>query len=69
MLARAAVGAAVVAGGSIAAGPRSARGQRSIEHIHAIALSVSSRETEIRRMLQATTLQTGDYRRAGPRPR
>ncbi|MEV6288454.1 amidohydrolase family protein [Kribbella sp. NPDC051770] len=39
----------------------STRGQRSIEHIHALALSVSSRETEVRRMQRAITIETGDY--------
>ncbi|WP_020391144.1 amidohydrolase family protein [Kribbella catacumbae] len=36
-------------------------GQRSIEHIHALALAVSSRESEVRRMLQAISVRTGDY--------
>ncbi|GAB2612127.1 amidohydrolase family protein [Kribbella endophytica] len=36
-------------------------GQRSIEHIHALALSVSSREAEVRRMQRAITIRTGDY--------
>jgi imidazolonepropionase-like amidohydrolase len=36
-------------------------GQRSIEHIHAMALSVSSRESEVRRLQQAITIKTGDY--------
>ncbi|WP_133804974.1 amidohydrolase family protein [Kribbella caucasensis] len=39
----------------------SAAGQRSIEHIHAVALSVSSREHEVRRMLQAISVQPGGY--------
>lgn len=39
----------------------SAAGQRTIEHIHALALSVSSRETEVRRMQRAITVKTGDY--------
>ena len=39
----------------------SAAGQRSIEHIHAIGLSASSREAEVRRQLQAISVQTGDY--------
>jgi len=38
-----------------------AAGQRSIEHIHAIGLSVSSQEAEVRRRLLAITLKTGDY--------
>jgi imidazolonepropionase-like amidohydrolase len=36
-------------------------GQRSIEHIHALGLSVSSREAEVRRMQRAITIKTGDY--------
>jgi len=36
-------------------------GQRSIEHIHAVALAVSSRESEVRRMLRAISVRTGDY--------
>lgn len=36
-------------------------GQRSIEHIHALALAVSSREAEVRRMLHAIAIKTGDY--------
>jgi hypothetical protein len=36
-------------------------GQRSIEHIHSIGLSVSSREAEVRRMVRAITVQKGDY--------
>jgi imidazolonepropionase-like amidohydrolase len=36
-------------------------GQRSIEHIHAVGLSSSGREAEIRRMRQAITIKTGDY--------
>jgi hypothetical protein len=39
----------------------SAAGQRSLEHIHALALSVSAREAEVRRMQQAIAVQTGDY--------
>ena len=39
----------------------SAAGQRSIEHVHSLALSVSSREAEVRRMQQAIAVQTGDY--------
>jgi hypothetical protein len=39
----------------------STAGQRSIEHIHAIGLSASSSEVEIRRRLQAISVQTGDY--------
>lgn len=38
-----------------------AAGQRSIEHIHAVALSVSSQEAEVRRQLRAISLRTGDY--------
>ncbi|TCC16315.1 amidohydrolase family protein [Kribbella sindirgiensis] len=36
-------------------------GQRSIEHIHSLGLSVSTRETEVRRMVRAITVKTGDY--------
>lgn len=36
-------------------------GQRSIEHIHALAVAVSSRESEVRRMMQAISVGTGDY--------
>ncbi|MEV6414357.1 amidohydrolase family protein [Kribbella sp. NPDC051718] len=36
-------------------------GQRGIEHIHSLGLSVSSRETEVRRMQQAIAIKTGDY--------
>ncbi|MFI5733719.1 amidohydrolase family protein [Kribbella sp. NPDC051587] len=36
-------------------------GQRSIEHIHSIGLSVSSREADVRRMVRAITVQKGDY--------
>jgi hypothetical protein len=39
----------------------SAAGQRSIEHIHSLALSVSSREADVRRMQQAIAVRTGDY--------
>ena len=39
----------------------SAAGQRSIEHIHSLALSVSSREADVRRMQRAINIQTGDY--------
>jgi hypothetical protein len=39
----------------------SAAGQRSIEHIHAIGLSASSREAEVRRRLHAISVRTGDY--------
>jgi imidazolonepropionase-like amidohydrolase len=39
----------------------SAAGQRSIEHIHSLALSVSSRESDVRRMQRAITVKTGDY--------
>lgn len=39
----------------------SAAGQRSIEHLHAVALSVSSREAEVRRRLLAIKVGTGDY--------
>jgi imidazolonepropionase-like amidohydrolase len=39
----------------------SSGGQRSIEHIHALALSVSSRAAEVRRMQRAITIRTGDY--------
>lgn len=39
----------------------SAAGQRSIEHIHAIALAVSKRESDVRRMLQAIELKPADY--------
>ncbi|MFJ2826607.1 amidohydrolase family protein [Streptomyces sp. NPDC087263] len=38
-----------------------AGGQRSIEHVHAVALSVSSQEAEVRRQLRAISLRTGDY--------
>lgn len=38
-----------------------AAGQRSIEHIHTVALSVSGQEAEVRRRLQAISLKTGDY--------
>ena len=36
-------------------------GQRSIEHIHSLGLSVSTREAEVRRMVRAITVKTGDY--------
>ncbi|TCM41199.1 amidohydrolase family protein [Kribbella sp. VKM Ac-2568] len=36
-------------------------GQRSIEHIHSLGLSVSSREFDVRRMLRAINVSTGDY--------
>ncbi|WP_433006268.1 hypothetical protein [Kribbella sp. CA-294648] len=36
-------------------------GQRSIEHIHALAVAVSSRESEVRRMVQAISVRAGDY--------
>jgi imidazolonepropionase-like amidohydrolase len=36
-------------------------GQRTIEHIHSLALSVSSREAEVRRMQRAISVETGDY--------
>ncbi|MFF0270522.1 amidohydrolase family protein [Kribbella sp. NPDC004536] len=36
-------------------------GQRSIEHIHSLGLSVSSREVEVRRMLLAIKVANGDY--------
>ncbi|MFC9846459.1 amidohydrolase family protein [Streptomyces sp. NPDC060223] len=36
-------------------------GQRSIEHLHAVALSVSGQEAEVRRQLRAISLRTGDY--------
>jgi imidazolonepropionase-like amidohydrolase len=36
-------------------------GQRSIEHIHSLGLNVSTREAEVRRMVRAITVQTGDY--------
>ncbi|MFB6724571.1 amidohydrolase family protein [Kribbella sp. NPDC056345] len=39
----------------------SAAGQRSIEHIHSIGLSVSSREADVRRMVRAISVKTGDY--------
>jgi imidazolonepropionase-like amidohydrolase len=39
----------------------STSGQRSIEHIHSLGLSVSSREPEVRRMVQAISVRTGDY--------
>ncbi|WP_148256718.1 amidohydrolase family protein [Kribbella flavida] len=39
----------------------SAAGQRSIEHLHALALSVSSREAEVRRLQRAISISTGDY--------
>ncbi|WP_112237170.1 amidohydrolase family protein [Kribbella monticola] len=39
----------------------SAAGQRSIEHIHSLALSVSTREADVRRMQRAITVKTGDY--------
>ncbi|MFD7157331.1 amidohydrolase family protein [Kribbella sp. NPDC059898] len=37
------------------------RGQRSIEHIHSLGLSVSTREDEVRRMLLAIKVANGDY--------
>ena len=36
-------------------------GQRSIEHIHSLGLSVSTREADIRRMVRAIKVNTGDY--------
>ncbi|WP_329479463.1 amidohydrolase family protein [Kribbella sp. NBC_01484] len=36
-------------------------GQRSIEHIHSLGLSVSTREAEVRRMVRAISVNTGDY--------
>jgi len=36
-------------------------GQRSIEHIHSLGLSVSTREAEVRRMVRAISVKTGDY--------
>ncbi|MFC6162911.1 amidohydrolase family protein [Kribbella jiaozuonensis] len=36
-------------------------GQRSIEHIHSLGLAVSTREAEVRRMLLAIKVSTGDY--------
>ncbi|TWD72504.1 amidohydrolase family protein [Kribbella amoyensis] len=39
----------------------SAAGQRSLEHLHALSLSVSTREAEVRRMQLAIKVSTGDY--------
>lgn len=39
----------------------STAGQRSIEHIHSLALAVSTREAEVRRMLLNIKVGTGDY--------
>jgi imidazolonepropionase-like amidohydrolase len=39
----------------------SARGQRSIEHIHSLGLAVSTREAEVRRMVLEIKVATGDY--------
>ncbi|MEV5962327.1 amidohydrolase family protein [Kribbella sp. NPDC051952] len=36
-------------------------GQRSIEHIHSLGLSVSTREAEVRRMVRSINVKTGDY--------
>ncbi|MFF1821168.1 amidohydrolase family protein [Kribbella sp. NPDC058245] len=36
-------------------------GQRSIEHIHSLGLAVSTRETDVRRMVSEIKVQTGDY--------
>lgn len=36
-------------------------GQRSIEHIHSLGVSVSTREAEVRRMLLAIKVSNGDY--------
>ncbi|GAA0614900.1 amidohydrolase family protein [Kribbella sandramycini] len=36
-------------------------GQRSIEHVHSLALSVSTRETDVRRMIREMRIPTGDY--------
>ncbi|TDD47977.1 amidohydrolase [Kribbella antibiotica] len=36
-------------------------GQRSIEHIHSLGLSVSTREADVRRMISEINVQTGDY--------
>ncbi|TDW54905.1 amidohydrolase family protein [Kribbella pratensis] len=36
-------------------------GQRSIEHIHSLGLNVSTREAEVRRMVRAISVETGDY--------
>jgi len=36
-------------------------GQRSIEHIHSLGLSVSTREADVRRMISEITVATGDY--------
>lgn len=36
-------------------------GQRSIEHLHALPLSTSRREAEVRRALAAITIEPGDY--------
>jgi hypothetical protein len=42
-------------------GDASDAGERSLEHLHALALSVSSREAEIRRMIASITVEDGDY--------
>lgn len=36
-------------------------GERSLEHLHALALSVSSRETDVRRMIASIEVENGDY--------
>ncbi|MFC0628360.1 amidohydrolase family protein [Kribbella deserti] len=36
-------------------------GQRSLEHLHGVAWAVSSREREVRRLVEAIRVQTGDY--------
>ncbi|MGW6282707.1 amidohydrolase family protein [Kribbella sp. NPDC055071] len=46
---------------SISSKEVSKAGQRSIEHIHSLGLSVSTREAEVRRMVRAISVNTGDY--------